>query len=206
MVVSRTETTDSNRSRREQRRERELELRRADVLAAATAEFAEKGFEGAQMSALAARAEVALGTLYSLFASKEQLFQAVQGLGLHPAVIERLAGRLKALVAKVRRAEREMRLWGEPDQGRPAEFQAFFASLEEGEDADLLNTPSDRRRPPRERWRRYAERKIRRVELRARWLPLLESLGKSPEQLAAVEFRVTLPATDTQRLPAEGNL
>jgi AcrR family transcriptional regulator len=77
MSISRPETSDSPRSRREERREREVELRRADVLAAAAAEFAEKGFDGAQMSALAARAEVALGTLYSLFESKEQLFQAV---------------------------------------------------------------------------------------------------------------------------------
>jgi len=77
MPISRSETTDSPRSPREERRERELELRRTDVLAAAAAEFAEKGFDGAQMSALAARAEVALGTLYSLFESKEQLFQSV---------------------------------------------------------------------------------------------------------------------------------
>jgi AcrR family transcriptional regulator len=77
MPVSRGETSDSARSRREERREREVELRRADILAAAAAEFSEKGFDGAQMSALAARAEVALGTLYSLFESKEQLFQAV---------------------------------------------------------------------------------------------------------------------------------
>ena len=26
-----------------------------------------------------------------------------------------------------------------------------------------------------------------------RWLPFLESIGKSPEQLAAIEFDVTLP-------------
>ena len=26
-----------------------------------------------------------------------------------------------------------------------------------------------------------------------RWLPFLESIGKSPEQLAAIEFNVTLP-------------
>ena len=77
MPISRSETPDSHRSRREERRERQVELRRADVLAAAAAEFAEKGFDGAQMSALASRAEVALGTLYSLFESKEHLFQAV---------------------------------------------------------------------------------------------------------------------------------
>lgn len=76
MAISSRETIDSPRSRREERRERELSLRRADVVAAAAAEFAEKGFDGASMSALAGRAEVALGTLYSLFGSKEQLFQA----------------------------------------------------------------------------------------------------------------------------------
>ena len=77
MSISSRETADPPRSRREERRERELSLRRADVIAAAAAEFADKGFDGAQMSALAGRAEVALGTLYSLFESKEQLFQAV---------------------------------------------------------------------------------------------------------------------------------
>jgi AcrR family transcriptional regulator len=77
MSISSGETPDPPRSRREERRERELSLRRADVIAAAAAEFAEKGFDGASMSALAARAEVALGTLYSLFESKEQLFQVV---------------------------------------------------------------------------------------------------------------------------------
>jgi AcrR family transcriptional regulator len=77
MPILDNETPDPHRSRREERRERELELRRADVIAAAAVEFAANGFDGAQMSALASRAEVALGTLYSLFESKEQLFQAV---------------------------------------------------------------------------------------------------------------------------------
>jgi AcrR family transcriptional regulator len=77
MSISNRETVDPPRSRREERRERELSLRRADVIAAAAAEFSEKGFDGASMSALAAHAEVALGTLYSLFESKEQLFQVV---------------------------------------------------------------------------------------------------------------------------------
>ena len=77
MSVSSRETADSPRSLREERRERELSLRRADVVAAAAVEFAEKGFDGTSMSAVAARAEVALGTLYSLFESKERLFQVV---------------------------------------------------------------------------------------------------------------------------------
>ena len=97
----------------------------------------------------------------------ERVMAAVRELGLHPVVLERLAGRLKGLVAKVRRAERELTLWSEPEGGRPGEFQAFFTSLDDAEDADLLNTPADRKLPPRERWRRYAARKIKRVETEA---------------------------------------
>ncbi len=31
------------------------------------------------------------------------------------------------------------------------------------------------------------------IDTDPRWLPFLESIGKSPEQLAAIEFNVTLP-------------
>ncbi len=31
------------------------------------------------------------------------------------------------------------------------------------------------------------------IQLDPRWLPFLESIGRSPEQLAAIEFKVTLP-------------
>jgi hypothetical protein len=36
-----------------------------------------------------------------------------------------------------------------------------------------------------------------------RWLPFLESIGKSPEQLAAVEFKVTLPRAARIRGPSK---
>ena len=65
------------RSLREQRRERELALRRADVLAAACAVFAAKGFEDAQMGEIAARAEVSTASLYALFAGKDELYREV---------------------------------------------------------------------------------------------------------------------------------
>jgi len=55
----------------------EAALRRAHVLDAAAAEFAEKGFDGAQVGAIAARAEVSLATVYALFESKEILFESV---------------------------------------------------------------------------------------------------------------------------------
>jgi AcrR family transcriptional regulator len=127
MTVSRTETSDSNRSPREQRRERELELRRADVLAAATAEFAEKGFEGAQMSALAARAEVALGTLYSLFASKEQLFQAVVETGAD-ALRSAIEAQVLALSDPRERLLRLIDAGFERFRSEPALFRIFAQS------------------------------------------------------------------------------
>lgn len=127
MSVSRSETPDSPRSRREERREREVELRRADVLAAATAEFAEKGFAGAQMSALAARAEVALGTLYSLFDSKEQLFQAVVESGAD-AFRSAVEAEVLALADPRERLLRLIDAGFERFQSDPAFFRIFAQS------------------------------------------------------------------------------
>ena len=127
MSISRSETTDSTRSRREERRERELELRRADVLAAAVAEFAEKGFDGAQMSALAARAEVALGTLYSLFESKEQLFQAVIETSAD-AVRERLEAEVAAVSGARARLLRLIDAGFERFQSDPDFFRIYAQS------------------------------------------------------------------------------
>jgi AcrR family transcriptional regulator len=59
------------------RRARELELRRADVVAAASGVFAEKGFEGAQMNEIAAKAEVSTASVYALFEGKAELYQEV---------------------------------------------------------------------------------------------------------------------------------
>ena len=98
---------------------------------------------------------------------QEKLFSALREMSLNPGVIERLSSRLKQMVAKVHQAEHEIRLWSDPDKGRAVEFENFFRSLDDAEDSDLLNTPADRRLPPRERWKRYAERKTKRVEQEA---------------------------------------
>jgi RNA polymerase primary sigma factor len=98
---------------------------------------------------------------------QEKLFAALREMSLNPGVIERLSTRLKQMVAKVHQAEHEIRLWSDPDKGRAVEFEQFFRSLDDAEDSDLLNTPADRRLPPRERWKRYAERKTKRVEQEA---------------------------------------
>ncbi len=102
-----------------------------------------------------------------LRAKQERVFATLREMGLSASVIERLAQRLKQMVLKVVKAERETILWSIPERGKPEDFQTFFFSLESGEDADLLNTPADRRLPPRERWKRFSQRKIKRVEQEA---------------------------------------
>jgi AcrR family transcriptional regulator len=50
---------------------------RSRVLAAATAEFADRGYAGATVNRIAARAEVAVPTIYSAWGSKRALLRAV---------------------------------------------------------------------------------------------------------------------------------
>ncbi len=64
-------------SPRARRRHREQSLRRDDVVAAALAVFAERGFHDAQVSEIARRAEVSLASVYALFGGKEDLFHTV---------------------------------------------------------------------------------------------------------------------------------
>jgi AcrR family transcriptional regulator len=64
-------------SPRENRRANELAQRRTDALAAASAVFAAKGYHDAQMTEIAAAAELSRATLYSMFTGKEELYQEV---------------------------------------------------------------------------------------------------------------------------------
>jgi len=63
-------------SLREQRRQLERDQRRAHIVWAASRLFGEKGYDGAQISEIAAAAEVSLASLYSLFEGKEEIYQA----------------------------------------------------------------------------------------------------------------------------------
>lgn len=58
------------------KRTRRKELRPGELVEAALAEFATKGYDRATVEAIAARAGAAKGTLYSYFPSKAALFQA----------------------------------------------------------------------------------------------------------------------------------
>jgi AcrR family transcriptional regulator len=57
-----------------QRREREREARRQLILDAAKIVFAERGFLNATMEEIARRCELAVGTLYRYFQSKEEMY------------------------------------------------------------------------------------------------------------------------------------
>ncbi len=59
------------------RKEREDEFRRNLVLEAAEALFAERGYEGTTVADIARRSELAKGSLYQLFQSKEEIFEAI---------------------------------------------------------------------------------------------------------------------------------
>jgi AcrR family transcriptional regulator len=67
----------SPESRRGRRRETQDALRRADVIAAASAVFARKGFHDAQVAEIAAQAELSLKTVYALFSGKEAIYEEV---------------------------------------------------------------------------------------------------------------------------------
>lgn len=56
---------------------RDPERTRAAILAAASAEFAAKGFDGARVDAIAARADINKRMLYHYFGNKEDLYLAV---------------------------------------------------------------------------------------------------------------------------------
>jgi TetR/AcrR family transcriptional regulator, regulator of autoinduction and epiphytic fitness len=63
-------------------REARSARKRASILEAASEVFIENGYERSSVTAIAERAEVALGTIYKQFNSKEQLFANAMGAGV----------------------------------------------------------------------------------------------------------------------------
>jgi AcrR family transcriptional regulator len=71
---------------------RRKDARPAEIVDAALAVFAERGFSAARLEDVAARAGISKGTLYLYFPSKEELFKAVVRQALLPNIerVERL--------------------------------------------------------------------------------------------------------------------
>src|SRR5690349_11249606 len=72
---------------------RRKEERPGEIIAAAMAVFAEKGFAAARLEDIARRAGVSKGALYLYFETKEDLFHAV--------VTEAVAPRIRGVIAMV---------------------------------------------------------------------------------------------------------
>lgn len=82
--MSIAQAAEQTRSRRRARED----LARLRVLEAAEIEFGAAAFEDARMHAIAERAKVALGTLYTLFQGKHELFEAIHARRLEELFTE----------------------------------------------------------------------------------------------------------------------
>ena len=78
----------------QERKEREKEARREEILAAAETVFFEKGLTGSTVDDIAAEAELSKGTIYLYFRSKEDLYLAVtnRGIDIMQEMFERAIG------------------------------------------------------------------------------------------------------------------
>ena len=139
--------------------------------------------------------------LEALLQAKEARAATVlKEMNFNPALLDRHVQRLKHLVAKIQKAEHEIALWSDPSRAKLDEFQAFLASLDDQEDADLLNTPVDRHASPREKWVRYAQRKVKRAEEEA------EAKAKDLKRIVAVIKAGEEKAAQAKKEMVEANL
>jgi len=72
------------------------EEKQARILDAATAEFADKGFPGANINTIANRAGISIGAMYNYFGSKDDLFLTI---------IDRAHALLESVISEVEQAE-----------------------------------------------------------------------------------------------------
>jgi len=96
------------RTVKDRKRQVVVEFRRSEILSAARKVFGSKGFEGTRMDDIAAEADLAKGTVYVYFQSKDEIYEAVveqvvaEILSLteqQVALARDFAGRLRAYIA-----------------------------------------------------------------------------------------------------------
>jgi len=87
-----------------ERREREREERRRQILVAARTLLSRRGLGGTSIQQIAKRAELGVGTIYFYYRSKEELFAALQqeGLGVLHGQVQAAAGRGKDPAERLR--------------------------------------------------------------------------------------------------------
>ena len=87
-----------------ERREREREGRKMQILNAARSLLFEEGLQATSINKIAKSAELGVGTIYSYFASKEEIFAALQEEG-----IELLHSKIKKKVDRVKNPENRIK-------------------------------------------------------------------------------------------------
>lgn len=124
-----------------ERKEREKEQRRQDILIAAEHVFFTKGFDQATMDDVAVKAELSKGTLYLYFKSKVELHWEITKRGMSK-LSEMLS---KALITEATGRE-NLRSMGEVFYRFSLEEPMYFNSLMffEGKDIEQLNMESGR--------------------------------------------------------------
>ncbi len=89
---------------RSQRKQREVEARRDDILSAAERLFSKHGFFKTSMAEIASAAQFAMGTVYKIFESKEEIY-----ISLMESKVEELMRLLEEQIAKANTAIEKIR-------------------------------------------------------------------------------------------------
>ena len=88
MIKTRPVKRGKSAAKKPARWHRHPETRRQDILDAALAVFAEKGFYAAHIKDIARRADISQGTTYLYFTSKEEIFKSLVEESLGPRVLQ----------------------------------------------------------------------------------------------------------------------
>lgn len=116
-----------------ERREREREERRKQILVAARVLLSKKGLGGASIQQIAKRAELGVGTIYFYYRSKEELFAALQqeGLEVLQAQVRKAGQRGKTAADRLRRIALAYLRFSEENKDYFDIINHFLASPEE---------------------------------------------------------------------------
>jgi TetR/AcrR family transcriptional regulator len=114
--------SDVTASRRQQRRQQHHDLSRSQLLDAAEEVFGRRGFHGTTLKEIAELAEFSVGSVYSFFSSKEDLFQQIflrRGEDFMPGMRSAAAGGASARQALSDLVDYQIRVFREhPPFGR----------------------------------------------------------------------------------------
>ncbi|MGQ9695534.1 MAG: TetR/AcrR family transcriptional regulator [Thermodesulfobacteriota bacterium] len=108
------------------RREREMRMRRQEILNAALELFSQKGYHNVSIQEVAEKAEFAIGTLYKFFKTKEDLYKALimdQADRFHEAVTKAIA----EAVDEIEKLRNYVRAKGEAFRANVSVVRLYFA-------------------------------------------------------------------------------